>query len=316
MEQPVRHEPASADGEVPAEDVRAGRPYLLAPASLRSLARRVVSTLVLATIDVAGLVIGLYLALALRAFVVDPHPVLWGLLWNEETNWLAFLILLLVLVFWRARLYGPREVREGAARVVPGVFLVAALALAFAIGTGQHFTTFGLYVTGGRVRLGADRALPGELRGADRGAAALARRPPPRRARRGRRYARPSAQHARVESRRHRLRVRRRGRARAGGRSGAGARPGRRADRLRPDDLGRRAARARRPRPAARREGSRRAPHDGAARRARRVRARPGGAAVRAAAADLRRHALGDEARVRRRRRRSDRRSSGCPSGC
>ena len=148
MEQPVRHEPASADGEVPAEDVRAGRPYLLAPASLRSLARRVVSTLVLATIDVAGLVIGLYLALALRAFVVDPHPVLWGLLWNEETNWLAFLILLLVLVFWRARLYGPREVREGAARVVPGVFLVAALALAFAIGTGQHFETFGLYVTG------------------------------------------------------------------------------------------------------------------------------------------------------------------------
>ena len=148
MEQPVRHEPASADGEVPAEDVRAGRPYLLAPASLRSFARRAVSTLVLATIDVAGLVIGLYLALALRAFVVDPHPVLWGLLWNEETNWLAFLILLLVLVFWRARLYGPREVREGAARVVPGVFLVAALALAFAIGTGQHFETFGLYVTG------------------------------------------------------------------------------------------------------------------------------------------------------------------------
>jgi exopolysaccharide biosynthesis polyprenyl glycosylphosphotransferase len=69
------------------------------------------------------------------------------LLWDEESKWLAFLILVLVLVFWRARLYGPREVREGAARVVPGVFLVAALALAFAIGTGQHFTTFGLYVT-------------------------------------------------------------------------------------------------------------------------------------------------------------------------
>jgi exopolysaccharide biosynthesis polyprenyl glycosylphosphotransferase len=128
------------------EDVRATRPYLLAPTPLKSLLRRAVSSIVLATIDVGGLVIGLYLALALRAALFDPLPVLWGLLWNQETNWLPFLILLLVLVFWQARLYAPREIREGAARVVPSVFLVAALALAFAIGTGQHFTTFGLYV--------------------------------------------------------------------------------------------------------------------------------------------------------------------------
>jgi exopolysaccharide biosynthesis polyprenyl glycosylphosphotransferase len=51
-----------------------------------------------------------------------------------------------VLVFWKARLYAPREVREGAARVAPSVFLVSLLSLAFAVGTGQHFTTFGLYV--------------------------------------------------------------------------------------------------------------------------------------------------------------------------
>ena len=104
--------------------------------------------LALATIDIAGLVIGLYLALALRAVIVDPKPVLWGLLWDHERDWIAFLILLLVLVFWQAGLYKPRETREGAARVVPSVFLVAALSLAFAIGTGQHFTTFGLYIAG------------------------------------------------------------------------------------------------------------------------------------------------------------------------
>ncbi|HEY6962565.1 MAG TPA: sugar transferase [Gaiellaceae bacterium] len=130
----------------PAEDARAARPYLLAPTPLKSLGRRMASSLVLALIDVVGLTLGLYLALALRAFIFDPHPVLWALLWDQETSWLAFLILLQVLVFWQARLYAPREVREGAARVVPSVFLVAALALAFAIGTGQHFTTFGLYI--------------------------------------------------------------------------------------------------------------------------------------------------------------------------
>ena len=37
---------------------------------------------------------------------------------------------------------------SGPGRVVPSVFLVAALSLAFAIGTGQQFTTFGLYIVG------------------------------------------------------------------------------------------------------------------------------------------------------------------------
>jgi exopolysaccharide biosynthesis polyprenyl glycosylphosphotransferase len=131
-----------------AEDVRAARPYFLAASPLTSGLRRLVSILALLTIDVLGLVVGLYAALALRAYTLDPHPVIWGLLWDQEVKWLAFLILLLVLVFWRAGLYAPRELREGVGRVLPSVILVAALALAFAIGTGQHFTTFGLYIVG------------------------------------------------------------------------------------------------------------------------------------------------------------------------
>jgi exopolysaccharide biosynthesis polyprenyl glycosylphosphotransferase len=130
------------------EDVRAAKPYLLSASPVRSLLRRLASITVLASIDIAGLVIGLYAALALRSAIVDPKPILWGLLWNHETDWLAFLILMQILVFWQAGLYKPRETREAAARVVPSVFLVAALALVFAIGTGQHFTTFGLYIVG------------------------------------------------------------------------------------------------------------------------------------------------------------------------
>jgi exopolysaccharide biosynthesis polyprenyl glycosylphosphotransferase len=137
-----------SDKRRPAEDARAVRPYFLSASPFRTFARRVASIAVLAAIDIGGLVIGLYAALAVRSLVFDPKPVLWGLLWDHETDWLAFLILLLVLVFWRAGLYAPRELREGAGRVVPSVFLVSALALAFAIGTGQHFTTFGLYVVG------------------------------------------------------------------------------------------------------------------------------------------------------------------------
>ena len=132
----------------PVEDVRSTRPYILSPTPLKTLGRRIASVIALASIDIAGLVIGLYAALALRSAIVDPKPILWGLLWDHETDWLAFLILLQILVFWQAGLYNPRETREAAARVVPSVFLVAALSLAFAIGTGQHFTTFGLYIVG------------------------------------------------------------------------------------------------------------------------------------------------------------------------
>jgi exopolysaccharide biosynthesis polyprenyl glycosylphosphotransferase len=146
VQRPDPHARPVAGPAAPFEDVRFARPYFLSPTPLKTLARRLASIVALAAIDVAGLVIGLYAALALRALLFDPKPILWGLLWDQEASWLPFLILLLVLVFWQAGLYAPREVREGAGRVVPSVFLVAALALAFAIGTDQHFTTFGLYV--------------------------------------------------------------------------------------------------------------------------------------------------------------------------
>ena len=130
----------------PPDDIRAGRPYLLTSALLQTFVRRLLSIAVLIVIDLSGLVIGLYAALALRSEIRDPKPILWNILWSHETDWLPFLTLLLLLEFWRNRLYGPRELREGAGRIVPSVLLVAVLALVFAVGTGQHFTTFGLYV--------------------------------------------------------------------------------------------------------------------------------------------------------------------------
>ena len=143
--EPQNNEPAPSPPE-PVEDVRAIKPYVLSRSLLRTGSRRLASIAALATIDVVGLIVGLFAALALRSLIFDPKPILWGLLWDHETSWLAFLILLLILVFWQAGLYRPRETREAAARVVSSVVLVALLSLVFAIGTGQHFTTFGLYV--------------------------------------------------------------------------------------------------------------------------------------------------------------------------
>ena len=93
---------------------------------------------------------------------------------------------------------------------MPSVFLVAALSLAFAIGTGQHFTTFGLYVVARGVRRGADRPLSRRATRLLTGLpAARGRRAPQGDDRRRGGAARAPARDARRESRRHLLRLRR-----------------------------------------------------------------------------------------------------------
>jgi exopolysaccharide biosynthesis polyprenyl glycosylphosphotransferase len=130
------------------EDIRAGRPYILSPSLARLAARRIFSIVSLVVLDLAGLTLGVYAALALRALLFEPKPVLWGVLWREGAGkWLPFLGLVTVLVFWRAHLYGPRELREGPGRILSSLVVVGLLAAAFGIGTGHHFGTFGLFPT-------------------------------------------------------------------------------------------------------------------------------------------------------------------------
>jgi exopolysaccharide biosynthesis polyprenyl glycosylphosphotransferase len=128
-----------------AADVRAAAPIVVA-SPLRSLTRRMASIAVLVTLDVAGVALGLYTALALRELYYGQEP-LWGLLWEAEERWLPFLVLVTVLVFWRASLYAPRERRPGVVRVLPSLLLVAIVSVAFALGSGHEFNTFGFAPT-------------------------------------------------------------------------------------------------------------------------------------------------------------------------
>jgi exopolysaccharide biosynthesis polyprenyl glycosylphosphotransferase len=122
-------------------------PVLPSSLQVRSIARRFVSIVALVAIDVGGLAGALYLALVLREIYYGERPILWGLPWNAEGEWLPFLALVTVLVFWRGGLYAPRELRAGAGRVVSSLLLVTVITLAFAVGTGYPHTTFGLYAT-------------------------------------------------------------------------------------------------------------------------------------------------------------------------
>ena len=72
---------------------------------------------------------------------------LWGFIWRVETDWLPFLMLVTVLVFSQAELYAERERRPGFGRVLSSLVLVALITLAFGLGTGHKFTTYGLIPT-------------------------------------------------------------------------------------------------------------------------------------------------------------------------
>jgi exopolysaccharide biosynthesis polyprenyl glycosylphosphotransferase len=138
--------------EAPAEpvaipaDIRSAR-LLPSGRQVRAFSRRLLSIAALVAVDLGGLACSLYLALVLREVYYGERPILWGLPWDAEAKWLPFLFLVTVLVFWRAGLYGPRELRAGVGRIVSSLLLVTVLTLAFAVGTGYQHSTFGLYAT-------------------------------------------------------------------------------------------------------------------------------------------------------------------------
>jgi exopolysaccharide biosynthesis polyprenyl glycosylphosphotransferase len=128
-------------------DIRRSKPYLLARPTLRQLVFRFVSVCCLIGLDLCGVGLALYASLALREVYYGNTPIFWGLLWDAETDWLPFLLLITVLVFWQAGLYARREERAGFGRVVFSLVIVSLIVLAFGLGTGHKFSTFGLIPT-------------------------------------------------------------------------------------------------------------------------------------------------------------------------
>jgi exopolysaccharide biosynthesis polyprenyl glycosylphosphotransferase len=143
--QPPKQAPSSRDGidAAPVGDIRSTSPYF----PLQGAIRRGASVIALIALDLVGLVLGVYVALTLRALVYGSEVSQWGLRWKVETDWLPFLTVITVLVFWRAGLYAERERRAGFGRIVASLVLVAVVTLIFAVGTGHEFGTYGLAPT-------------------------------------------------------------------------------------------------------------------------------------------------------------------------
>src|SRR5206468_2856098 len=108
-----------ADKPLPAEerpspavagDIRSATPYVFSPLKGRLVLLRAVSGVCLVALDLCGLTIALYSALALREVYYGSSPILWGILWRDALpDYLPFVALVTVLVFWQAGQYAPRE---------------------------------------------------------------------------------------------------------------------------------------------------------------------------------------------------------------
>ena len=109
--------------------------------------RRLGSVLVLILIDLVGLTLGVYVALVLRSVYLGEFTPFWNSIWTTETDWLPFLTVIMVLVFWTNGLYRRREARPGLGSVLAALIIVALITLAFGLGTGYHFTTYALTPT-------------------------------------------------------------------------------------------------------------------------------------------------------------------------
>ena len=167
-------EPRLQNAVAPARsrDVRYARPYFLTRRPVSAFLNRAASIVALLVLDLTGLALGLYSALAIREVYHGNIPPLWGLLWEAEKAWLPFLTLVLALVFWRNGLYERREQRAGFGRILASLIVVGLLTFAFAIGAGHEFSTYLLVPTAVVITA----ALIGLLRGSyDLATAALLR---------------------------------------------------------------------------------------------------------------------------------------------
>ncbi len=147
---PEPHEPVRALPTPPATaqptDVRSATPPIFRVTHLAPVVRRLASIAALAAIDAAGVTAGLFVSFLLRE-IYYGRSLHWGSLWQTETDWLPFLILITLLVFAQGDLYAERERRPGLGRVVSSLLLVVLVALAFGLGTGHNFSTYGLAPT-------------------------------------------------------------------------------------------------------------------------------------------------------------------------
>ncbi|HEY6780460.1 MAG TPA: sugar transferase [Thermoleophilaceae bacterium] len=128
---------------LPEKDVRAGRPVLLRGVLRFNAARALARIATLAALDIAGLVLAIWTALAIRTAFQSPEELHLTFGWALDVAPLACLVML--LLFARSGLYRDRAQRPGLSRVMASLFQVTVVILIYAEIEGQDFSSYYIF---------------------------------------------------------------------------------------------------------------------------------------------------------------------------
>jgi exopolysaccharide biosynthesis polyprenyl glycosylphosphotransferase len=124
-------------------DMRRKRPPAVLFLLRMETARRVMRVLSLLALDLVGVALAIFTALASKEVVHGQlHP---GTAFAEMKQSVSFAYLLTALLFARSGLYAERAQRPGPTRIVAALFQVAFVALLFAVVSGEQFQSFYIF---------------------------------------------------------------------------------------------------------------------------------------------------------------------------
>jgi exopolysaccharide biosynthesis polyprenyl glycosylphosphotransferase len=128
---------------LPGRDVRASRPLLLSWVVRMHTLRSLVRVATLGALDAAGVFLGIWTALELKALLYGKSDL--TLSFHQTIDVAPLAILVTVLLFARSDLYAERAVRPGFARIVGSLFQVGVVTLIYSVAEGQAFSSYYIF---------------------------------------------------------------------------------------------------------------------------------------------------------------------------
>ena len=132
--------PSPAPVALPERDARARRPLILSTILRLDTLRRGMRVLTLLWMDVTGLFLAIWTALAIKAAIQDPDQLKLVQAQAEDVAPLATLVM--VLLFARSGLYRDRPLRPGSAKVISSLFQTTVVVWLYAEIEGIEFSSY------------------------------------------------------------------------------------------------------------------------------------------------------------------------------
>src|SRR4051812_42441800 len=124
-------------------DMRRKRPPLLSFLLRWETLRRVARVASLVALDVTGVFLAIFTALALKAAVRDAF--VFDQVVEQTKDYVAFAFLLTALLFAQSGLYSSRAQRPGLSRIVSSLTAVTVVALLYAVINGEEFSSYYIF---------------------------------------------------------------------------------------------------------------------------------------------------------------------------